>query len=122
MRGEIAERRLTFADGLVSSYPLKLTQSMTVTTPSNLNPLGSSSRIRNAKVAGNAEPLQISAGFDWQDMRWAYLDSIMILSGFIFSLISSRAFSTRPTMVQHLYISIRNQVKVIDSQASVEDL
>jgi hypothetical protein len=51
----------TFADGLVSSYPLKLTQSITVTTPSNLNPLGSSSRIRRARVAGKADPLYPSA-------------------------------------------------------------
>lgn len=41
-RGHHLAAVLTLADGEVSSYPLKLTQSITVTTPSSLNPCGSS--------------------------------------------------------------------------------
>ena len=94
-------RAPTLAEGEVSSYPLKLIQSTTVTTPSSLNPSGSSWRICRASVAGNAEPLE-SVRYQTKRKLATHLDSMMILSGAYLSLISIKAFSTRPTIVQHL--------------------
>lgn len=97
--------RPTFADGEVSSYPRKLTQSMTVTTPSSLNPWGASCRICSASVAGNADPLpRCQRGPKVHLITIVtHLDSMMILSGVNFSLTSIKAFSTSPTIVQHLH-------------------
>lgn len=81
------------AVGLVSSYPAKFSQSTTVTIASSLKPpfdSCSSWRIWNARVAGKAEPLRTDqtdgkkGGFD------AHEDSMMIRSGWYWSVGVSR--------------------------------
>ena len=109
------------AEGLVSSYPRKLTQSITVTTPSSLNPFGSSSRICSASVAGKAEPLYSERARLRCIEGGNYLDSTIIRSGLYFSRISTRAFSIRPTMVQHKQpLRISETPVMLDCEASSE--